>query len=77
MCHVDVRPSDERRDSQVCLDIAIKELKRKMKKEDIFQDMKRKEFYLSPSATRRFRKKEAIKRKKREERKHLWFENKV
>ena len=75
MCYVEVR-TDEKKDNQICVDIALRELKRKMKKEDIFQDLKRKEFYMAPSEKRRFRHKEAIKRRKRDDRKRQWFEKK-
>jgi ribosomal protein S21 len=51
------------------VDSALKEFKRRMKKSGILQDLKRYESYMSPSKKKKFRKNEAIKRNKREQRK--------
>jgi ribosomal protein S21 len=72
MCYVEVRPSDDRRSNQDYLDIALKELKHKMKKEDILQELKRREYYMAPSEKRRYRKQESIRRNKRDEKKLEW-----
>lgn len=74
MSYVEVRNNNDKKHADM-VDIAIKELKRRVKKENIFQDLKRKEFYMSPSKKKRFRKNEAFKRRKREERKQIWYEN--
>lgn len=54
------------------LDAAIKEFKKRVKKDEILQDLKKHEFYMSPSNKKRWKKNEAFKRKKREERKQQW-----
>ena len=50
------------------LEIALREFKRKMKKEGIMQDIKKKEYFIKPSKKAKMRHLEAIKRKKQEER---------
>lgn len=75
MCYVEVRDDGQRKNCD-WLDIALKELKRKMKKENIFQDLKRKEFHMAPSEKKRFKGQEAYKRRKREEKKSEWFKSK-
>ena len=72
MCYVDVRQSDDKRSNADHVDLALKELKRKMKKENVLQELKKKEFYRSPSEKKKFRKQEAIKRRKREDNKTEW-----
>lgn len=56
------------------LDIAIKKLKRILKNEGMFQELKRREYYMSPSEKLKFKKSEAFKRRKRDERKKEWNE---
>ena len=75
MSYVEVRTNPNRKHSDL-LNEALKELKRKMKKEGILQDLKKYEFYMSPSKKKRFRKKEAFKRLKREQRKTEWYRKK-
>ena len=75
MSYVEVRTNPNKKHSDL-LNEALKELKRKMKKEGILQDLKKYEFYMSPSKKKRFRKKEAFKRLKREQRKTDWYRKK-
>ncbi len=49
------------------LDRALTELKRKIKKEAIFEDLKKHEFYLKPSIRRKLKRIEATKRRRRED----------
>lgn len=56
------------------LEDALQELKRKMKKEGTLQDFRKHESYMSPSKKKRFKRNEAFKRRKREERKKEWLE---
>lgn len=81
MSYVEVRQNDEKsqykRKSQDFLDDALKELKKKLKKEGIMQDLKKHESYMSPSLKRRHKKNEAFKRRKREERKQEWMKKKT
>ena len=72
MCYVEVRPTDDKRSNFDYLEMALRELKRKMKKENVFQDLKQKEFYRSPSEKKKFRRQEALKRRKREDNKTEW-----
>lgn len=57
-----------RDESQEGLDKAIKEFTRRVKKEGLLNELRNKEFYLSPSKRRRFKKKEAMKRRIQEAR---------
>ena len=67
MCYVEVKQSDDRRSNSDYLDMALKELKRKMKKENILQELKKKEHHLPPSMKRKLKRQEAIKRLRRDE----------
>lgn len=67
MCYVEVRRSDDKRDNLAYVDIALKELKRKMKKENVLQDLKKKEYHIRPSAKKKLKREEAVKRLKRDE----------
>lgn len=51
------------------IDKALKTLKRKMQAEGIFKEMRRREFYESPSEKRRREKNEATRRYQREQKK--------
>ena len=73
MCYVDVRQSDDKRSNADHVDLALKELKRKMKKENVLQELKKKEFYRSPSEKKKFRKQEAIKRRNTILRRMTWL----
>jgi ribosomal protein S21 len=67
--YIEIRGSDEGNRHREAVDNALKEFKRRMKKSGILQDLKRYESYMSPSKKKKFRKNEAIKRNKREQRK--------
>lgn len=72
MCYVEVRRSDDKRDNMAYVDVALKELKRKMKKENVLQELKKREHHVPPASKKRLKKQEAIKRMKREENKAKW-----
>lgn len=55
---------------------ALREFRKKVKTAGILQDLQKHESYMSPSEKRKFKEKEAIRRKKREERKQEWYVNK-
>lgn len=74
MSYVDVKQSDNTSDFRFNVEMALKELKRKMRKENIFQDLKRKEYYMTPSQRKKFRKQESLKRQRRDEKKKEWFD---
>ncbi len=67
---------DNKKELSNSVDRAIKELKKRLKKEGMFEELKRREYYMSPSTKRKFRKNEAFKRRKREERKQEWHDKK-
>ncbi len=48
------------------LDRALTEFKRRMKKEGLFEDFKRHEYYMKPSVKRKLKRLEAVKRRRRE-----------
>jgi ribosomal protein S21 len=54
------------------VNMALLNLKRKIKKSGLMQELKNREYYMSPSKQRRFKRNEAIKRRKREENKTEW-----
>ena len=56
------------------VDYALSELRKQLKKDNFQYELQRREFYMSPSARKRFRKNESLKRRKRENRKQEWFE---
>lgn len=57
------------------VDWALKELRKQLKKDNFSYELKRREHYMSPSAKKRFRKNESIKRRKREDRKQQWYDS--
>ena len=56
------------------VDYALRELKKQLKKDGLMPELRRREYYLSPSKKRRFKKAEALKKRKRADRKQQWFE---
>lgn len=74
-CFVEIRSTDDRKHGEQ-VDRALKELKRQMKKEGVLEDFQLKQAYMSPSKKRRFKRNEAFKRRKREERKQDWYSKK-
>lgn len=57
------------------VDFALRDFKKKIKKSGIMNELRQREAYMSPSKYKRYRKNEAIKRKKREEKKQEWSNN--
>lgn len=55
--------SDEKDD----LDKALRQFSRMVKKSEIMQELRRREFFLKPSKKRQFKREEALRRRKREE----------
>jgi small subunit ribosomal protein S21 len=62
---------DVRKDKDA-VEVALNEFRKKIKKSGIMNELRRREFYMSPSKKKRFRKNEALKRRKRDERKAEW-----
>lgn len=54
------------------LEYALRDFKKKLKKSELMDELRNRESYMSPSKKRRFRQNEAIKRRKRDERKQEW-----
>lgn len=54
------------------IDSAIKTLTKKMKKEGVIEDMRKHEFYRSPSIKRKLKHKAALIRKRMDESKNSW-----
>ena len=57
------------------VDAALREFKKKIKKSGIMNELRQREAYMSPSKYKRYRKNEAIKRRKRDEKKQEWTNN--
>jgi ribosomal protein S21 len=74
MHYVEVRDERDHKASKNSLDIAIKKLKKILKNDGMFQELKKREHYMSPSEKLKFKKNEAFKRRKREERKQEWHD---
>ena len=51
---------------------ALKEFKKQLKKSGLLQELRIRESYMSPSKKKRFKHNEAIKQRKRDERKAQW-----
>lgn len=78
MCYVEVRQGS-RESTRKHIDYindALKELKRRMKKEGVFYDLKKCEFYRSPSQKRRWKRNEAQKQRRIDERRSQWMSRK-
>ena len=54
------------------IDKAIRDLKRKLAKEGVLRDLKRKRFYLKPSERKKLKQKEAEKRRAKARRSRRW-----
>jgi ribosomal protein S21 len=67
-----VNLSGENKKDRDAVDLALRELKKKIKKSGLMQELRIREAYMSPSKYRKYRKNEAIKRRKRDERKNEW-----
>lgn len=57
------------------IDAALRDFKKKIKKSGIMNELRQREAYMSPSKYKRYRKNEAIKRRKRDEKKQEWTNN--
>lgn len=53
-------------------DYALRDFKKKLKKSELMNELRNREAYMPPSKKKRFRQNEAIKRRKRDERKQEW-----
>ncbi len=67
-----VNLSGDNKKDRDAVDIALRELKKKVKKSGIMQELRQRESYMSPSKYKTFRRNEAIKRRKRDEKKNDW-----
>ena len=61
-------PQNQRRHKEE-VDFALRELKKLMKRDGIFTELRKREFYVAPSLKRRNKRKESMKQRKRDERK--------
>lgn len=62
---------DSKKD-RAAVDVALREFKKRVKKSEIMNELREREAYMTPSKYKRYRKNEAIKRRKRENRKTQW-----
>ena len=74
---VKVNITGDAKKDRTSFDNAMKEFKKQTKKSGIMNELRRREAYMSPSKYRRWRKNEAIKRRKRDEKKQEWSHNKT
>ena len=66
-----INTGDPKKDRSA-VDNALRELKKRIKKCELMNELREREAYMSPSKYKRYRKNEAIKRRKRDERKVIW-----
>lgn len=71
MCEVIVNSRDPRRHREE-VDNALRELRKKVKKAGIFQDLRKHEHFVAPSKKRKLKAAESLKQRKRDERKSQW-----
>jgi ribosomal protein S21 len=71
MAFVEINSRDPRRHRED-LDWALREFKKQVKKEDILKDLRKYEYFVSPSRKRRIKSAESLKQRKRDERKSQW-----
>lgn len=69
---VQVNLSGDNRKDRDAVEFALRDLKKKIKKSGLMQELRMREAYMSPSKYRKYRRNEAIKRRKRDERKNEW-----
>lgn len=69
MKEIQIQFHNDRKKDQAALDAALKELKKNIKNEGLMQELKRREAYMGPSKYRRWKHNEAIKQRKRDEKK--------
>lgn len=67
---VQVSCKDSRK-HRIEVDDALREFKKQIKKSGLMQELRRREYYLSPSKARRFKRNESLKQRKRDEKKLL------
>lgn len=73
MAYIEIIPDANQTRHIAQVDYALKEMRKQLKRDGIFEELKLKSEYMSPSKARRFKRNEAFKRKKRDERKQNWF----
>jgi small subunit ribosomal protein S21 len=69
---VKVNITGDYKKDRAAVDIALRDFKKKIKKSGIMSELRRREAYMPPSKYKKWRKNEAIKRRKRDERKEEW-----
>lgn len=74
--NVDQIKKNSRRSHDEALSIALQIFKRKVKESGVMNELRNRKFHRTPSQKRRFKENEAIKRRKREERKQQWYDKK-
>lgn len=72
MKKIDIQVTGDKKKDRDALDDALKLLKRDTKKIELMKEIRRREYYMSPSKYKKYRKNEAIKRRKRDERSKEW-----
>lgn len=67
-----VHHSNDAKKDRSNFDQALREFKKKVKQSGILNELRRREAYMSPSKYKRYRKNEAIKQRRRDEKKQNW-----
>ena len=69
MSYVEIKVTGDDKRDKSAFDIGFREFKKRMKRSGILDELRDRGFYRSPSAKRKWKQNEAIKRRKRDERK--------
>lgn len=72
MIEVKVHNTGDLKKDKAAVDHALREFKKRIKKSGLMNELRQREAYMSPSKERRYRRNEALKRRKREEKKQQW-----
>jgi ribosomal protein S21 len=67
-----VNNTGDAKKDRAAVDVALREFKKRIKKSEIMNELREREAYMTPSKYKRYRKNEAIKRRKRDSRKSQW-----
>ena len=69
---VHVALTGDAKKDRAAVDVALREFKKRVKKSEILNELREREAYMSPSKYKRYRRNEAIKRRKRDDKKVQW-----
>ncbi len=72
MKKIEIQVTGDKKKDRDLVDDALRTLKKDIKKIELMKEIRRREYYMSPSKYRKYRQSEAIKRRKRDDRSKDW-----